>query len=1620
MIYRLLKPLAVMLLVLLMATPAMAGTQTITSFVDSGSNASVPVDDHLMATIGSSADKGGNDSTAVTVSITGTSTIALADIKDVAVFYGGALAGRNSALTGLTNQVIDISGTNTKGGSDYTIFISLDPSAGGKTFGITVESITGATFTGVLPDNTGDYTATGAAAPEMNVYYQSTPAGDVPDDDTTPSVAEGTEFGNSPTGVSVDRTFTIQNTGDADLNLTDASPYVTVTGADFQLITPYPSTPVASGGGTTTFTVRFTPGSEGLKTGTVSIANSDSDENPYNFDIQGTGTPPAPEMNVYYLSTPSGDVPDNDTTPTAAKGTEFGNSPTGVSVDHTFTIQNTGTLDLNLTDASPYVTVTGADFQLITPYPSTPVSSGGGTTTFTVRFTPGSTGLKTGTVSIANDDSDENPYNFDIQGTGTAPEMNVYYQSTPSGDIPDNDTTPTAAEGTDFGTTGVATNVDHTFTIQNTGTGNLNLTDTSPYVTVTGADFTLITPYPTTPVASGGGTTTFTVRFTPGTAGLKTGTVSIANDDSDENPYNFDIQGTGTASPPVVGSPSATSIEDTTATLGGTVTTINATNIVERGIYWSTATGFTPPLEGTKVSTTGSWTGTPMPFIQNVINLPNGQMVYFQAFAVNDLGGVGYTTEASFLTEPSGQPSNLQFTSVGFTKMWISWDAGSGDGALVVMYDASPTPGDPVDGTVYTASTDFSSPGDPIANGYVVYSGPANSVFINGLTGNTTYYVKIYEYSGSGSGTNYQQTGPLTGSQATTATAAGHNDANDITNCDTCHALHTGTNGIVPRGAAQEIVCKTCHNATEMPGLPEKYEVGMHEVTKGGPKTIDCGSCHEVHNGYDFNTVDTHQDGVTAPNLSRIRQDTNKYSIEDGTWGPALEPAIFQTDPEHFAFAETTGSQSGEPWNGICQSCHTNASMKWHTNSNQASEANPHDHNKGAAPDNPDCMACHSHSEGFPTPTCQSCHSGPQDNGDGAPAGGRRAVWGEFSQTSHHTVNAIAETGEDCLVCHDQTTHMDGKVDLINADTGTLIVESASGRFRKANLIETDINNMNTFCQSCHDSDGATRLVGSESDPFGDGSTGPPEMSLHSNIDFPADRREPEFQVGCIQCHEGHGSTNLSNIDDTSVLINNSVGLSSPGTTRGPVVFTATVDADSYDEIDTENTDDADDICATCHINTMTDHTGGDHTNGTQGTDERGKSCSSCHPHFQTSITTKKGFMPPAGGAATCNTCHATGGTGVGGANNRRAIFGTGGDFSRTSHHATDGVTEDPENDVTENDCKVCHQEPDTNHQNSQIDLKMADGGTYVVTTFDAAGIQNNICLPCHDLNGASVTWNQTEGTSAVRPFSNNTKDVPNANDQFDTGNNAFHPVRGGTGTPSTGITTTTMISPWDTNLGTQTMTCFDCHDSNAHGSDYQKMIKVEDPASPGTYYGIDFNWYETNWWDGINNDLSKATPPAPGDGAPATMDTYPERIEVFCTKCHNPNVYVTGTTNQASVMEKHGANQQQHSAAGGNQLACMGCHGGFIDQNGGVVADNGAWNGNIHGVAWDWETDGGLTFGSKNWPGTPPADSVANNFMIGGWLSGWSAAGECGGGNCNHGGDASKGGGQSYTPAID
>ena len=240
-------------------------------------------------------------------------------------------------------------------------------------------------------------------------------------------------------------------------------------------------------------------------------------------------------------------IADGDTTPSFADYTHFGSVAVGSLGTRIFTIHNTGTGDLTL-PGTPKVVISGAnaaDFTLnVLKQPSSPVAPSG-STQFQIKFMPSGTGSRSATLTIPNNDLDENPYNFAIQGTGTAPEIDVQGNGI---SIPDGDTTPSAADHTDFGSALVAGGtVSRTFTIRNTGTATLNLTGT-PRVTISGAnsaDFT-VTAQPGSSCAAGGGTTTFTVLFNPSAVGIRSAKISIATDDADESLFDFLIQGVGT------------------------------------------------------------------------------------------------------------------------------------------------------------------------------------------------------------------------------------------------------------------------------------------------------------------------------------------------------------------------------------------------------------------------------------------------------------------------------------------------------------------------------------------------------------------------------------------------------------------------------------------------------------------------------------------------------------------------------------------------------------------------------------------------------------------------------------------------------------------------------------------------------------------------------------------------------------------------------------------------------------------------------------------------------------------------------------------------------------------
>ncbi|HEY1081263.1 MAG TPA: choice-of-anchor D domain-containing protein, partial [Prosthecobacter sp.] len=410
---------------------------------------------------------------------------------------------------------------------------------------------------------------------------------DIASGDTTPSPADHTRFGNTPfSSGTISRTFTIANTGDGALSLT-GTPAVTIGGtnaADFT-VTTQPAASVAPST-STTFVVTFDPGSSGLKTATVSIANNDSDENPYTFAISGGGS--GSELEVFGGTRPGDTILVSDgATATSSEGD-----------DHIDTISVTyatpTTLNVSVrwypSSSGSYTTQSGVHLKVfhfdgtvwstlqshnLTPSQFTVNSHADLNFTFTLPAGAaiGTHHLRAAIIDRA-DASDMMAGNYACGACGTSgssgrhfDNADVYFNVVGGGPaepeigitgngnaIADGSTTTSASNSTDFGSTGVVGNsAVRTFTIANTGTGALTLTGTAPnYVTLSGATTEFaVTTQPAATLAAQTGTTTFTITFDPTSVGQKNATVTVFSDDADESPYTFNITGNGAAPAPI-------------------------------------------------------------------------------------------------------------------------------------------------------------------------------------------------------------------------------------------------------------------------------------------------------------------------------------------------------------------------------------------------------------------------------------------------------------------------------------------------------------------------------------------------------------------------------------------------------------------------------------------------------------------------------------------------------------------------------------------------------------------------------------------------------------------------------------------------------------------------------------------------------------------------------------------------------------------------------------------------------------------------------------------------------------------------------------------------------------
>ena len=278
----------------------------------------------------------------------------------------------------------------------------------------------------------------------------------------------------------------------------------------------------------------------------------------------------------------------------------------------------------------------------------------------------------------------------------------------------------------------VGSTADLNFTIKNVGDSPLALTGT-PRVTVESADagmFAVIAQPAPTIVA--GGSTTFTVRFTPTSAGLKLATLHIASDDADENPFDINLTGTGNAGPTLV-LPNSPVTVDPTSTSGAVVNFLVTAIDAEDGPLTPMVTppsGSTFPLGDTTVNVSATDTSgavTTDSFVVSVrFQRPAGTTVTVSAHSGEAVPGAGTDgLPANAVLKSFGPPAVTDFRalaarvtlSAGSTLLpgiYVEDAAGLG---RMAAYKGGSVPG------IFSAATTFKKFSEPVmsADGSVAF-----------------------------------------------------------------------------------------------------------------------------------------------------------------------------------------------------------------------------------------------------------------------------------------------------------------------------------------------------------------------------------------------------------------------------------------------------------------------------------------------------------------------------------------------------------------------------------------------------------------------------------------------------------------------------------------------------------------------------------------------------------------------------------------------------------------------------------------------------------------------------------------------------------------------------------
>jgi hypothetical protein len=285
-------------------------------------------------------------------------------------------------------------------------------------------------------------------------------------------------------------------------------------------------------GKTAILRIQMNTQSAGPKSGSVSFATNDTNEDPFSFPLFGTVEeiiPLLPEINVV-------EATDGQSEPVS-----FGTVQVGSTLIKSFTVHNSGSAPLTLGQPNA-----PAGFEIVGKLP--PSLRPGDTATFQIRMNTDTPGPRTGELTLINGDSDENPYNFKLAGE-------VVSVPPPEIIVSMNGVAVQPSEALKVGTALVNSDPGSiSIEIGNNGGSDLLVSNwTLP------AGFRLVSSSSLPSRITPGQTKTVQLKLITSTVGVKTGTLSFSTNDSDESQYSITLS--GKVYPPVTivsGTPSPT------------------------------------------------------------------------------------------------------------------------------------------------------------------------------------------------------------------------------------------------------------------------------------------------------------------------------------------------------------------------------------------------------------------------------------------------------------------------------------------------------------------------------------------------------------------------------------------------------------------------------------------------------------------------------------------------------------------------------------------------------------------------------------------------------------------------------------------------------------------------------------------------------------------------------------------------------------------------------------------------------------------------------------------------------------------------------------------------------